>query len=484
MGFIKMPKLRFTILATLVWFGSSLTSLQAQEAEPSDVEVFNGGEPAAESSSLWQYHASIPQPPRESLAAGPEAIPLIDFTIGPDIFSLARPDLADLRIFDASGKPYPYALRYLKPKSVRDQIPATEFNRLEPEGGVHELTLELNAAVVEHNEVQIVTTGKAFRRAVEVDGSDDGQRWRRLVNGNLLRFTVGDQKMDVESVTYPESRFRYVRIRVQPDPNPNNSEDEKDEFSIKEAKVLRTVDLPGERSQWDTVVETREPTRIFGAPGSSWIIDLQGLNVPCDRIDVEVADNEFAREVQLQAEQASGLLDRMVFTPLYSAEDSTWQRKLGEPKQPMTIRFPEVKTSRLRLLVTDYQNKPLRIISATISAASRQIVFAKPAAETSELRLFVGNKLADVPNYDFARNLPERLEPAPTRVELATPMENADYVPPPLPFTERFPWLIYIVLAVVCVLLLAIIASLARKAVAIHDSDDSISSGGDAIPAG
>jgi len=479
-----MPKLRSTIFVSLALSVLLVVPLQAQDAETSDVGLPYGEEPAAESSSLWQSQAFILLTPREPLALGLELNPLVALTLFPDIFSLARPDLADLRIFDSSGKPYPYALRYRKPKSVRDQIPATEFNRLEPEVGVHELTLELNGAVVEHNEVQIVTTGDAFRRAVEIDGSDDGQQWRRLVTGNLLRFAAGEQKIDVESVTYPVSRFRYVRIRVQPDPSPSIDADEKDKFSVKEAKVLRTVDLPGERSQWDTLVETREPTRIFGAAGSSWIIDLQGLNVPCDRVDVEVADNEFVREVQLQAEQPSGLLDRMVFTPLYSESDSTWQRKLGEPKQPMTIRFPEVQTSRLRLLVTDYQNKPLRIVSAKISAASRQIVFPQPAEGTSELRLFVGNPLADVPNYDFARNLPERLDTASQRVELATPTENANYVPLPLPFTERFPWLIYIVLGTVCVLLLVIIASLARKAVTIHDSDDSIASDGDAIPVG
>ncbi|MGV3482912.1 MAG: DUF3999 family protein [Planctomycetaceae bacterium] len=451
------------------------TATDAQEAIDSDDidppanEERQVEAPVSENPAHWRYH--IAPPADQAADQADRGTPWTDAILGPEIFSLARPDLADVRIFTASGEPFPCAVRYMRPQSVREEVATTEFNRLELEDGAHELTLELTPAVVQHNQVQIVTAGAAFRRAVEVEGSDDGQQWRPLATGHLLRFAESDQKIDVNSITYPDSRFRFLKLRVHPDPSPSATSDIRDLFKIQDTEVLRTVEVPGERSEWEAIIESREPTRIYGAPGSSWILDLQGTHVPCDRLDVEVADNEFMREVQVQAEVPSPILGRLAFETLYLSEGSTWQRKLGEPKQRMTVRFPEVQTPRLRLIVTDYQNAPLTLRAAQVSADARQIVFAQPASSDIQLRLYIGNPQAGAPNYDFARNLPQRLEPAPHRIALGKPVANAEFVPPPLPFTERFPWLIYVVLATVSVLLLLIIASLARKAVALHDGE-------------
>ncbi len=213
-------------------------------------------------------------------AAGDTMLSLIEMKLGPDVFSHARTDLADLRLFTGSGNAHPYALRVLAKKSVRDVVPTKEFNRLEQENGSQELTLELPSDEYQHNEVQVETTGSNFRRAVEVDGSSDGQTWRSLNAGHLIHFEYGDQKINMTSIEYPDSRFRFVRVRVQPDLDPESTDTAVDEFSISSVKVLRTVELPGERSEWPVVVGPREPTRVYGAPGSAWMIDLNGMNVP------------------------------------------------------------------------------------------------------------------------------------------------------------------------------------------------------------
>ena len=44
------------------------------------------------------------------------------------------------------------------------------------------------------------------------------------------------------------------------------------------------------------------------------------------------------------------------------------------------------------------------------------------------------------------------------------------YVAAPLPFTERWPWLIYVVLSAVSIMLGAIIVNLYRAAIAQHDA--------------
>src|SRR5205085_1401852 len=114
------------------------------------------------------YFAPVPIPPvRPDVEAEPPqnalpnsgAAPLVDLILGPEVFTHARADLADLRLYNAAGTPIPYALRYLRPQSVREAVQTVEFNRTEPETGPHELTLDLMRDDIQHNEIQINTTG-------------------------------------------------------------------------------------------------------------------------------------------------------------------------------------------------------------------------------------------------------------------------------------------------------------------------------------
>ncbi len=48
---------------------------------------------------------------------------------------------------------------------------------------------------------------------------------------------------------------------------------------------------------------------MLGAPGSAWLIDLKSKNVPVDRIEFDVANSEFVRDVEIQVETLSDYLD-------------------------------------------------------------------------------------------------------------------------------------------------------------------------------
>jgi hypothetical protein len=92
-----------------------------------------------------------------------------------------------------------------------------------------------------------------------------------------------------------------------------------------------------------------------------------------------------------------------------------------------------------------------------------------PASSDAQLRLFFGNPDAVAPNYDFARNLPAQLPRPPVRASLGAIEANPDFVPPPKPLTERWPWLIYVVLGAAGIVLGLVILSLARSTIAAHD---------------
>jgi hypothetical protein len=59
------------------------------------------------------------------------------------------------------------------------------------------------------------------------------------------------------------------------------------------------------------------------------------------------------------------------------------------------------------------------------------------------------------------------LEPEPNRATLGDREANPIFEPKPLPFTERWPWAVYLVLGLAC---LVLAASLSRAAIALHDT--------------
>lgn len=431
--------------------------------------------PVSEDMKQWQYVAGIEVPAADGDAASSATGKLVDFFVPPEVFAHARGDLGDLRILLANGDSLPFAVRTLLPQDVRDVIDTVEFNRSEPDEGIHELTLELQLGRVEHNEVIVQTTGENFRRTVNVSGSDDAKDWKPLVSGQVVRFNDGKQSFASDSLMYPNSRHKYIRIQVMPDPAALSATDGRDDFVLSEVKVVRQLMLPGKRVATDAKISEREPTRRDGTAASRWILDF-GAAVPCDRVEIDVRDEDFARDVTLEMETVN-VLGQPAFVPVYLDEELPWQRRQGESVIPMVIRFSEIQTQRLRLTVTDHRNKPLTLTAARGLAAARQVVLERPEASELPLKMYFGNVSAENPNYDFARNLEEPVPDDLPRVTLSAIEENSNYVVPPKAFTERFPWLIYVVLSSVAVVLGAVIWNLSKAAIANHDSSAAVAAG-------
>ena len=143
--------------------------------------------------------------------------------------------------------------------------------------------------------------------------------------------------------------------------------------------------------------------------------------------------------------------------------------------EPLEIHFSEIQAHRLRLLVTDNRNPSLTIRSAEFSAAARQVIF-EPADRKGPFKVYFGNGVARDPNYDLGRNLPATLAPAPERTQFeGQPEANPAYHPEPPPWTERWPWLIYLVLGAASAVLIGILAILAKEVIRRHDAQEASS---------
>ena len=375
-----------------------------------------------------------------------------DLVVPLQVMDKAQTDLADLRLYDAQGREIPYALRIRKEIDEQREIAAHLFNQTSVGATTSEVSVDVGEDAGEHNEVEIDAAGPNFRRRVDLEGSDSGKEWRTLKTGGVIfNFESGNKSVESKLLSYPTSRFRYLRARVFAD----ELTDDKAPV-VTGVKVVMAVREKGELATWGVPVPAYQLLRNQGALASAWTIDL-GARVPCDRLTIEMDDESFSRPFQLEA------VDDPQNIRLIASGELT--RRIGEARQPLLIRFDnEEQARKLRLLVTDYSNQTLSISSINASAPARQLVFELKEAAKQPLRLFFGNPKATAPHYDFEKNLPARLSTAPVRGEVGAAVSNPDYKPEPLPLTERIPWLIYVVLAASSLALAIILISLARTA--------------------
>jgi hypothetical protein len=402
--------------------------------------------------SKWQWYHEV------ALPAGGSG--LVDFVLPPAVFSRSRPDLGDLRLIDGAGKTVPYALRIREPRDVQDPLPKQRtFNRAVNADRSVEISIDLGEAPPQHNEVAVGLGGDGYGRPLRLEGSADGKTWSKLLDRvYVVRLKVADKLIDQHRFSYSPSRFRYLRVHVRPDRVLEN-----DEPKILSVQVYHTVRVPGEEVTNAAALKAREPGRWNGEYASSWDIDLGEEGVPCERLLVQFEEREFVRPYKVEWLERNQPEPQLIVSGELRRDANDRSASL-----PIALR-QTISKRRLRLTILDARNPPLTIGNVWYSAAAREVVFRVPPGIQPPLRLYHGNPEAMAPRYDFAATLPPRLDPLPDRIPLAALAANPQYVSPPKPWTERWPYLVDTVLAVACAVLLAILAVLARTA--IHKQD-------------
>jgi hypothetical protein len=410
--------------------------------------------PATEGLQPWQYYLEVAQP-------RPGEGSYYDFIVPPAVFDKANESLSDLRLRDAKDREIPYALFVRRATTRPEERQLRQFNpTTEPDRTVS-VSLEVQGEG-RHNEIAVATSGADYRRRVKVESSDDRNTWKDLLDAELIFFQAGKQVVDVRKFSYAENRRRYLRVTVHPDPGKKDDKPEIQGVTVREA-----VEEPGEDVTLPAQLGPREGTRLDGTSGSVWSITFNNQRVPVERLIVEANEPVFEREYRLEmkTEEQAEPLERLKrpFTPVTSG---AWRRGFELARKPLEIRLPgEMFVKELRLSVVDANNPPLTITSVRYQAPARQVIFAKSAEIEWPVRVYFGNPAAQEPAYDFRKTVSPRAEAV--RLEVGSdPQRNPVYQAPPVPWSERHPWLVYVVLGIASVVLFAIMALLAKQALA------------------
>ena len=391
--------------------------------------------------SSWPFYADI---------TANQSQGLYQFTVPLQVMGQSRDDLGDLRLFDSENHEVPYAIRTRASVNEQREFTGHVFNEVTVGSGATEATVDLGDSATEHNQVQIQTGGSNFRRRVVIEGSDSRSDWKTLVSDGVIFNFQADGKAAVSNrVSYPTSRYRYLRVRVY-----------KDELSdanapnITGVQALMGVYDKGQLTTWNVDVPDYQLIRNQGAHATQWTIDL-GSRVPCDRLILAISDQSFYRPFEV--ENFDDPQNPRLLANGYIS------RRAGEEQKPIVITFDqEEHVRKLRLQITDYSNPTLTIQGIDASAPARELVFELKQPQPLPLRLFFGNAKVPEPHYDFEKEVATKLKSPVKQSSVGAVTKNPAYTPEPLPFTERVPWLIYLVLAAASIALGWILWSLAR----------------------
>ena len=390
--------------------------------------------------SSWPYFKEI--------RPGPNQTGLLEIVLDRDTLDKARADEADLRLYDNAGREIPYVLRVRRNVNVEDEYQGREFNRAVKDGAV-QISIDLGEQPHEHNEVLIETAGNNFRRLTDVEGSSDGIRWATLTSrAELFRFTADGRTVEQQSIPYPVSRYRFLRVSVDRDLQTDQSAPE-----LKGVRVRRLIRLQGEFTQVMGSMEPRQSDRLHGRAASIWRIDLGG-RIPVERITVAPAEGDYSRPFELEADDDPNASIQLASGELVHHDKPGFARA--------KIDFAERFARHLKLTVIDDRNEPLPISGVAALGAARQVVFEAAAADRSPLRLYYGNKKAPAPHYDLDARIPANAVVQLTRLGLGPQQQNPVFLPEPKPFSERQPWVVYVVLIAACAILAWLLLNIAR----------------------
>jgi hypothetical protein len=351
-----------------------------------------------------------------------------------DVWAHARPDLADLRLYDGTNQA-PYELRTELAGTSSQEAEAKILN-LARRGDHTEFDLDV-APVTEYNRIHLTLDRKDFLVTARAEGRD------ALVGATAAPWPSPSTLFDFSrenlgsnsTITLPTWSFRYVHVR------------------------LSTGILPNEVKR-ATVTHLEEKTALWTDAGTCRVADQQkrstvitcdvSSGTPIDRIqfDVSAGRVNFRRAVSIADEKgvqfAAGSISRIRMNRGGTTVDS----------EDLAVRVFSHHAGNFTITIDNGDDPPLTFTAIRPQSLQRRLYF-EPQGKAS-LKLYYGDEQLAAPVYDYAKFFREDAGAA--QAQLGTDMQNAAFTgrADDRPWSERHKavlWLAMLVAVAVLTLL-------------------------------
>jgi len=355
------------------------------------------------------------------------------FVVDEEIWSHARPDLDDLRIYDGEAQ-VQYALTEQRASTSSHEEVARILN-LGKVAGRTEFDLDMGQ-IAEYDRIRLQLDAKNFVVAASLAGSNvsGGRPSTQLPPATLYDFTREELGSNYV-LKLPASSFRYLHIQLSAGISPQ------------QVKAATVYNLQETKASWSRMGSCGAPAQMQ----RTTVINCEWpLKVPLDRVRFEVDAKQinFRRVVALTESadryESSGEITRVRLNRAGTTVVS----------EEMDVRVAGQSSGRITITVDNGDNPPLAIAAVQLLSVERRVYF--DPQEKSQLRLYYGDPKLEAPIYDFAHFF--HADPVAVRAELGPGAHNQAYSgrPDDRPWSERHKAVLWVAMLVAVAVLAAL----------------------------
>ena len=354
--------------------------------------------------------------------------------------------LSDLRITANNGEEIPYTIRSLHRLYPAKFTAAQLLNPVKLANGGSSAILDLGKQEIRHSKIILQIQGNDYLRQTTVESSQDGKTFALLASGAyLFDISTKGPRANRNWLAYPQTNSRYLRITLLPGAD-------KQSLTIIGATVkvvhaTPTQSLEGKIALLSATEEDRKAKRS--------LIKLRELptGVAIESVELTVSNGAFIRRIE--AESSTRRLAWMHAGAgfIYRLERPEAHRH-GEG---LRLAVDPAKRPFLRLWIENNDDKPLSVTAAHGIYKKEEIIFRTP--HTGPHTLHIGNAKSRAPRYDLAALIQRggtatlhQAQIGPLRINARQPAA-APKSPKALPLSERYAWLIKLVIGGILLLL-------------------------------
>lgn len=359
----------------------------------------------------WQRDVELPEITETTAVAVPLDEPF---------YAATRDRWPDVRLYDSKGDIVSFLIRPAKGTKTRTDRHSWAAEqtaaRVEPEGGLV-VELALREKEPPPTGIRIVTPLRDFEHQVRVESSADGTTWvsagppgvifdySRFVDArnDTVPFTAGDHRrfrFSISDVTAEqESQLLELHRRLQGGRETNRTE--RTTIARRPFRVDRVDFYRDEvRSQaTETRMNTYEPTRFTQTEDEKehqTLVAIVAGRQPVTAITVQTDDKNFSRSVTIESvfKNAGELRKAETLGTLTRFAVGSLQR------DELTLKIPESRATRYRLLIENGDNLPLAISGIGLSGPLYELLFL--ASPMEKYRLDYGSPDAEPGRLDTA----------------------------------------------------------------------------------
>jgi hypothetical protein len=336
------------------------------------------------------------------------------FIVDAEIWKFARPDLADIRVYDGESQ-VPYALRMQTAGSSHEENAARILN-LGTVADHTEFDVEIHGTS-EYSRVRLSLDAKNFIATAQVQGRQNtGDRTGPDLGKSTLYDFTAEGLGSSFVLKFPPANFPYLHVRLAPGIRP---------AQIKGAYVASFSET---KASW---LPAGNCTAVSGAPKQSVFECSISQGMPVERIAFQIDPStvNFNRVVIVSDEKGDEL-ERAAISRLRM----TRAGQTVTSEELAVDLYPRI-AGKVRLLIQNGDDQPLPVQQVQPLSIERRVYF-DPAGKTA-LRVYYGDQKLDAPSYDYAKFF----EPSPEAsvAQLGETEANGRYVgrPDEWPWTER-----------------------------------------------